>query len=181
MSTQVQATTQLSLNASASSVSGLGTQQLPLNLPSLVFAALTNGSAAANKVNQMYQTTGTLALSTAADIDLYAFGGAKDGGGNAITMATIKFLFFQLVGATVPVEADYIILGNKAATSGWTSFFQTNTDSGKIYTGGAFMLFDPGATGYVVGSSTTNHLLTLTAGANSGTVTYNLIVIGATA
>lgn len=170
---------QLQVNGQVTTTGGPANPQLPINLPQLINQQFANGGAAANLANQFYSVTGTLSASGAADIDLYAFGGATDIGGNVYTNAKIKFLFFQLIGVVGTVfEADYVILGNKGTTAGWTSFFGTNTDSGKIYSGGAFMLLDPGATAYAVGSSTTNHLLTLTAGANTGIVTYNLIVIG---
>ena len=175
-----------------SSVAGLGVPQLSLQLASLVSLALTNGTGAAGKVNQLYQVQTTLAASASIDYDLYAFGGALDAIGNAYTMATLKLLIFQnlgVLGATV--EADYIKLGGKGTTAGWTSFFGTNTDTGKIFAGpatavnptptpGTLILVDSGATGYVVGASTTNHILTLTAGANTGACTYNLIAVGAT-
>lgn len=171
----------IALNGQVTTTGGLANPTLPISFPGLINLVLTNGTNAANKVGPFYSTVGTLAASSTVDIDLYALGGATDIGGNAFTMAKLKFLFFQLIGATVPVEADYVILGNKGTTAGWAgsgSFFQVNTDSGKIFTGGFVALGDPGATAYAVGNSTTNHILTLTSGANSGPVTYNFITAG---
>lgn len=193
MSTTATANIVVSLQANAQAVKGLATQAQPITLPQLVQLGLISGNAAALKIDQLYQTTGTLAASATADIDLYAFGGALDGGGNALTMATIKLLIFinyGVPGATV--EADYIKLGGKGTTAGWTSYFGTNTDTVKIFSGpatstnpnpnpGFHIIGDGGATGYAVGASTTNHILTLTAGANTGAVSYGLIVAGATA
>ena len=163
-----------------SGVSGLGTIQLPLQLQSLVATSLTSGTGA-NKVNQLFQTQTTLAASTAIDYDLYAYGAVKDAVGNAYTMATVKLLIIQNIGATIPLEADTLTIGGKGTTAGWTSAFGTNTDTIKLNTGGTFVLFDPGSVGYVVGASTTNHILTLTASASASPLTYNLIVVGATA
>jgi len=180
----------MGVSFNVSGPSGLGTIQLPLTLNALIASTLASGAGAAGKVNQLYQTQGTLAASASVDIDLYAFGGALDAAGNAYTMATVKLLIIQVIGATTVTEADYIKVGGKGTTAGWTSAFGTNTDTLKIFSGpatasgisapGTFILWDIGATGYVVGSSTTNHILTLTAGANTGTVTYNVIVVGAT-
>lgn len=193
MSTSVSASCTLSLQANVTGVSGLSTIQLPLSLLSLIQESMSNGSAAAHKVNQLYQTQATLAASASLDVDLYAYGGALDAAGNAFTMATVKLLIFQNLGVSgAAVEADYIKVGGKGTTAGWTSYFGTNTDTAKIFSGaagatipnpapGTLLIYDPGATGYVVGNSTTNHILTLTAGVNTGACTYNLIVIGATA
>lgn len=160
----------------------LGALQFPLALTQLVSAALTNGSAAANKVNQIYISQTTLAASASLDVNLYSYSAGLDPVGNALTMATVKLLIFQNLGVSgAVVEADYIKLGGKGTTAGWTSFFGTNSDTGKILSGGTLVLWEPGATGYVVGTSTTNNILTLTAGANSGACGYNLIVVGATA
>lgn len=182
----------LAFNGIVSGASGLGVIQLPLQLQSLIAASLANGTGA-NKANQLYQVAGTLAASASLDVDLYAFGGALDAIGNAFTMLTAKLLIFQNLGvAGAVVEADYIKLGGKGTTAGWTSYLGTNTDTVKVFSGpattanpnlnpGTVVIWDGGATGYPVGASTTNHILTLTAGANTGVVGFNLLVVGATA
>lgn len=182
-----------SLVALASAVKGLGTQQEAFTLPQLINLGLISGNTGALKVDQLYQAQGTLAASASVDIDLYAFGGALDAGGNAYTNTIVKLLIFRNFGvAGATVEADYIKLGGKGTTAGWTSWLGTNTDTVKVLSGpatatnptltpGFLMIGDGGATGYAVGASTTNHILTLTAGANTGTVAYDIIVVGATA
>lgn len=182
MATKVSGNFGLSLvNFLIQDLKGLSTIATPINFPQLVSIPFTTGTNAANLTDQFYQASGTLASTATVDIDLYAFGAVTDGAGNAITLAKLKGLIFILDGAATPVEADYVILGNKAATSGWTSFFVANTDSGKIYTGGGIALWSPGAAAYAVGASTTNHLLKLTAGTNSGTVTYRIFAWGTSA
>ncbi|MDB6022931.1 MAG: hypothetical protein JWQ04_2788 [Pedosphaera sp.] len=182
----------LALNGLVSAAGPFGPIQFPLSLQSLITDALTNGTGA-RKVNQAYLVQATLAASASIDYDLYAFGGALDAGQNPYTNATVKLLIFQNLGVPgAVVEADYIKLGGKGTTAGWTSYFGTNTDTVKILSGpatavnpnpspGTHLIYDAGSTGYVVGASTTNHILTLTAGANTGACLYNLLVIGATA
>lgn len=184
-----------SINVNGSQAIGLtgsSAASSSIAIPSMVNLSLIAGVAGDGKVNQAIQLTGTLAASASVDIDLYALGGALDAGGTAYTMAIVKALVFQNFGVRgATVEADYIKIGGKGTTAGWTSAFGTNTDTLKIFSGpattvnptptpGTVILIDSGATGYAVGNSTTNHILTLTAGANSGTVTYSLILVGAT-
>lgn len=172
----------LGLNGLVSGGSGLAPIQQPITLNQLIAASLANGSGAANKANQLYVTQATLAASDTLDVNLYSFGGAVDAGGNAYTMTVLKLLIFQNLGVSgAVVEADYIKLGGKGSTAAWTSYLGTNTDTVKVTSGGTHLIFNPGAAGYAVGSSTTNNILTLTAGANTGACKYNLIVVGATA
>lgn len=190
MSTQVSGSVGIALNnVTAQDTKGLSTISTVVNLPQLISQAFTNGSAAANKTNQFYQARLTQTISGATDIDLYAFGAVTDGAGNAITMATIKLILIVVQGislGTTPAtftvtETDNLVFGGKGTTAGWTSVFGTNAHTIKIPAGGAFLFYDPGATGFVVGNSTTNHILTVTAPANSGTLTYDVYVLGATA
>lgn len=176
----------LALVGLVSGTVGLLTPSQAIAMMNLVNATPGSGTGAGN-LNQFYQTQTTLAASATIDYDLYAWGGALDISGTALTMAKIKLLVIQNLGVVAaPVEADSLIIGGKGATSGWTSYFGTNTDTGKILspasvaaTPGTFFLCNLGV-GYTVGNSTTNHLLTLTAGSNTGAVTYNIIAFGAT-
>lgn len=176
--TQVTANLNLQLTAAISAVvDALNTRTQNPSFPSLLAQAFANGSAAANKVNQYYMAARTLSGSGSEDLDLYALGAVTDAGGNAYTMATIKAIIIQNTNTT---EANTITIGNKAATSGWTSMFVANTDSIVIPGGATIIYISPGATGAVVGASTTNHLLHVVNNA-AGSVTYNIWIIGATA
>lgn len=151
-----------------------------INFATLINAALTSGTGA-GKVNQAFYETITLASGATTTLDLYAWGGAKDAAGNAITMATIKLLIIQVVGGAIPLETEHIVVGAGGSSAAWTSYFVANTDSATIPTGGMFFVYNPGATGYVVGASTTNHTLLLTAGTTAGPLTINIYAVGATA
>lgn len=184
MSSQVSGNLNLQVSATLSSAIGtVGTTQLPIQL--LQQLAFTNGTGA-GKANQLLVLQGTIATSSHVDVDLYANGSVSDAVGNALTMAVGKLLIIQNLGSATPTEADTMTVGGTTATSAWTSFLGTNADSIKlpgpdsagkstfICVGGS------GSTAYAIGASTTNHLLRISnTGAN--TITYNVILIGATA
>ncbi len=148
--------------------------QLPATIQNLIQFTLASGTGA-GKGNQMYLDTRDL-NSTTEDINVYAPGVAGlDVFGVAFTIATVKLCIVLNNSAT---ESQTLVLGNKAATSGWTTFLSPNTAT-MVVPGGGFVAFgDSGATGMIVGNSTTNHLLTVT---NSAHFTYTIIIIGATA
>ncbi len=181
--------------------SAIGTLITPaqqIQLSTLLNLAFANGAGASMQANQFYMVSGTIASSGHTDIDLYAFGGANDLMGNALTMAVCKALFIQNQGISTGVsanflEADTLIVGNEGTTAAWAGgspgFFGANTHTitlpsppanGAVAQGGQIIAVAPGATGWPVGSSTTNHKLRLTSGASSNTIRYNLIAIGAT-
>jgi hypothetical protein len=150
--------------------------QFPLTLPSILANSFATSGTGANKCNQLWFSTRTLASSASEDINVYT-PSTTDAVGNALTIATVKVLLIQ---NTSLVETDYLSVGGKGTTAGWTSFLADNTDIIKILGGSTICAIAPGAVGWVVGASTTNHLLTIL---NSGaaSVTYNIAIIGATA
>lgn len=169
----------LAINAALIQASGLTSQGLTL-AQALVSAQMGNGSGA-GLVAQLYQAVFTLATNSNATLDLYAFGGALDAGGNAYTMAQVKILIIQNLGVSgAVVESDILTIGALGTTAGWTSLLTPNTAGAIIPSGGTLLFANPTAnTGLVVGNSTTNHNLKFTSGAsNTGTITYNVIAIG---
>lgn len=162
--------------ASVVSATASLSSQFLLSLPTALANTFATSGTGANKVNQLWFSTRTLASSATEDINVYT-PSANDALGNAMTIATVKVLYIQNTSAT---ETDYLSVGGKGTTAGWTSFLADNTDIIKILGGATVCAIAPGSTGWVVGASTTNHLLTVT---NSGaaSVTYNIAIIGATA
>jgi hypothetical protein len=153
------------------------TLQFPLAFATLVNQLFTSGAGAAAAVNQAIISARSLTATSNETLDLYAFGAANDVVGNAITLATIKIFIVQ---NTAAVEADSITLGQIGSTAQWTSFMSPNTAGLIIPGGGCICMFAPGATGLVVGASTTNHQLKVVNNSASNTVAYNIIAIGAT-
>jgi hypothetical protein len=107
--------------------------------------------------------------------------------GGTGTGATLTITSAVIVAATPPVfvEGDFLTIGNVGTTAGWTSVLGTNTDTIKLKSGtsnlpGTIFICEGGATGFVVGASSTNNILNIT---NSGSnpITFLIVVIGATA
>lgn len=179
MATTVTGSVNGGLNFTASSVVSASqslSAQFPLTLPSGLANAFTTSGTGANKCNQLWFSTRTLAGSATEDINVYT-PSATDAVGNALTIATVKILYIQNTSTT---ETDYLSVGGKGDTSAWTSFLADNTDIMKILGGATVCAIAPGATGWIVGASTTNHVLKIT-NSGSGSVTYNIAIIGATA
>lgn len=169
----------IAINAALTQATGLTAQGLTL-AQQLVAGQMKNGTGA-GLVAQLFQGQFTLATNSNTTLDMYAFGGALDAGGNAYTMAQIKVLIIQNLGVNgAIVESDILTIGALGTTAGWTSLLTPNTAGLIIPSGGTIAFANPTAnTGLVVGSSTTNHNLKFTSGAsNTGTITYNVIAIG---
>jgi hypothetical protein len=111
---------------------------------------------------------------------------------NAVTGGTGTTATMDLTMATVTtqqsavyVEGDFLTIGALGTTAQWTSFLTPNTASILLKSGtnanpGYLQHSEGGATGVVVGASSTNNTLLIT---NSGSnpVTYQIIAVGATA
>lgn len=178
MSTAV--TTSFSAQLTGQLVSAAGgslfSLQFPINLPTLLAQQTTTGTGA-NKADQFYIDQRTLATTVAERINLYSFGsGTKDAVGNAFTLANVKTLIIQNTSTT---PGDYLTVGNDATSAEWTSFIGAAGVIGRVRGGGSLIITAPDASGYAV-VNTTNHLLKIL-NSGAGSVTYNIIVIGATA
>lgn len=181
MAETLQTTLNASLNANLQNVDALlNTASFSLNQQSLLAISLATGTGAA-KANLAMATQRTLASSASDSVSMYnwAFNGGSagtDGIGAAVLFANVKILIIQNTSAT---ESDFLSVGNDGTSAAWVSPFGANTHLVKIKGGSSLVLVDPGAAGYTV-VNTTNHLLKIL-NSGAGSVTYNLIAIGATA
>ncbi len=175
MAETVTSSLQVQLAAALTSTTGLGSASASFPLAALL-ANLTSGTGA-NKCNQIYYGQRTLASTANETLDIYNPATA-DALGNAFTIATVKMIVIQ---NTAAVEADSLTIGGTGSTAGWTSWLTPNTATAVIPGGGCFIAIAPGATGYVVGASTTNHQLKVLNNSASNSVVYNIWIIGATA
>lgn len=179
MPTSVNANVSLSITGTIGGGTGLIPPSASIALSSLIAQLFTNGTASAGKINQAMAITGTVAASGNTTVDLNAFGGALDAVGNAVNITKLKLLAVQLVGVVgTPVEADYITIGD--ASSDAFADWLGSTGTAKIYTGGMNIAYQPGVNGYALVATTACNLK-IVAGANSGTVTFNIVALGATA
>lgn len=166
------ANTLLTLSAAGTlfGTSGLATPQAGLNFSQIT--PLGNGTGA-NQADKMYAATRTLALSTGEDLDLA--GVLTDSFGASITFARIKAMLFRASAA----NANNVIVGN-AASNGFVSWCGSATDKVTVRPGGTFALFAPDAVAYAVTASTADLLHVLNGGAGTA-VTYDVVLIGASA
>lgn len=178
-------TLQTNLNASLSAslaltdlLSNIAT--FALNQPSLLALSLATGTGA-NKANLAMAAQRTLASSANDSISMYNWainGGSAgvDGLGQAVLFANVKIIIVQNMSTT---PGDFLSVGNDNTSAAWVSMLTDKTDIVKVRGGGTFIAVAPDATGYAV-VNTTNHLLKIL-NSGAGSVTYNIIAIGATA
>lgn len=185
MAETIQASMSVNLTAVLNQNSGIGTGTFnaPLNA---IIAQLVTGNAGAGKADQVYYSQRSLATSSSENIDLYSppLGSGTDAFGNALTITHVKMLVIQNLGqsatTTTPTESDTLIIGAGGATTQCTSILTPNTSGLVIPGGGCLILTSPGAIGYLVGNSSTNHILKIATG-GADTTFYNLWIVGATA
>lgn len=137
-------------------------------------AALTDGTAA-GKADKVFHDTRTLAASATEDLDLA--GVLLDPLGVALTFARVKGLIIVAAAANV----NNVIVGG-AAANGFVSPFGGATHTVTVRPGATLALVagSADATGYAVTPGTADLLKVANSGAGS-TVTYDVIVIGASA
>ena len=137
-----------------------------------VFAQAFAQGVAANQANQMWTDSRSIAGSGNDDIDFA--GGITSAFGASITFTSIKAIIIKAAAA----NANNLIMGNEG-TNPFATMFGDPADTLIIQPGGILALTAPGATGYAVTASTGDKLRLTNGG--SGTINYDIIVIGETA
>jgi hypothetical protein len=132
---------------------------------------LTDG-VGAGQIDRMFSDRRTLAASGTEDLDLA--GALTDSFGLAVTFARIKLIYVAALAANVN---DVNV--TRAAANGVPLFLAAG-DGLPIKPGGAFMWVAPNATGVPVTAATAD-LLTFTNAAGGAPVTYDVIILGASA
>lgn len=126
-----------------------------------------------NQADRVFSETRTIAASGTFDLDLA--GVLLDIFGSVITFARIKgIIVLPLVANT-----NNVVLGNHA-TAAFVGPFGAATHTLAVKPGGILALIMPDATGWAVTPTTADMLKFTNGGAGTG-VTYDLIVIGASA
>ena len=138
-----------------------GSLGVPLNM--------TDGTAA-NQADLLFSDTRTTATE---ELDLAA--GLTDAYGSTITMARVKAILIKAAAANTQ---DVYVGG--AAANGFITPFVDATDKLIVRAGGAFLLWAPDATAYAV-TAGTGDLLKIAAADGSTPITYDIIIIGASA
>lgn len=133
--------------------------------------ALTSGTGA-NQADMMWHDTRTLAASGTENIDLA--GSLTGAFGTTLTFARIKGLVVAAAsGNTNDVQVA------RGSSNGFLMFLAAS-DGFLVKPGGYFCWFAPGATGVAVTAGSSD-ILTITNSAGSTGVTYDIVIIGASA
>jgi hypothetical protein len=131
-------------------------------------ANLANGTGA-SQASQVYQDNGSLGASASTNIDLA--GSLTNAFGATITFTKIKLLAIR--ASTANNVANNLQVTRPAA-NGFV-WFLAASDGFYLAPGATFIWFDPAGVAVTAG---TGDILTLTNGAGSNTITYDLIIVG---
>lgn len=172
----------LSVVADLSQAAGLATGRVPLNR--IYQASLDNGTGA-GKADLVYHAQRTLAPSATEDLDLAGVL-ASLLPGSALTFVRVKGLIVAARGVTdangtvITPNVNNVVVG-AAAGSPWTALLNS-TGTVTLRPGAVFAAFADAtdATAYAV-TATTADLLKVANSAGVSSVTYDIIVIGASA
>jgi hypothetical protein len=163
-------TIKLDLTSILTSALDLATAQAALTYAKSL--ALADGTGA-NQADQIWHDQRIIAASGTENLDLA--GVLTNALGATVTFARVRaMLIFAAVGNTNNVR-----VGNTTSNA-WATWAGANTHWIPVRPGGLMLLVAPDATGYTVTAGTGDQLTISNSGAGSG-VTYDIILIGATA
>lgn len=140
---------------------------------SYAFASQLASGTGAGQADLVFSDTRTLAASASESLDLA--GSLVDALGATLTFARVKGL---IVVAAAANTNDVVIGG--ATSNAFVGPFADATDKIKVKPGGTIALWAPGATAYPV-TAGTGDLLQIANSAAGTSVTYDVIIIGASA
>jgi hypothetical protein len=127
----------------------------------------------ANQADLIWSDTRTLAASATENLDLA--GSLVDALGSTLTFARVKAIYVHAADGNV----NDVVFGG-AASNGFVGPFADATDKIKVKSGGTWAIVAPGATGYPVTAGTGDILLVANGGSGTS-VTYDIVIIGASA
>jgi hypothetical protein len=159
----------LDLKSTLSSALDLVTSRAPLDYSSTI--ALASGTGA-NQADKIFADTRTLSASATEDLDLA--GVLSDPLGAALTFARIKAVLVKAAAGNTN-----LVQVTRPASNGVPLFLAAG-DGLAVRPGGLFLWVAPDATGVAV-TAGTGDLLTFTNSAGSTSVTYDVVIIGASA
>lgn len=163
-------TLDVGLKASQTSPKDLTTATANVNYAKRLILAT---GTATNQADLIFSDNRTITASGTDALDLA--GSLVDALGVTLSFARVKGLIVVAAAANV----NDVVIGG-AASNTFINWVGDATDKIKVKPGGVFCLFAPGATGYPVTAATGDQLLI--ANSSSGTsVTYDVVIIGASA
>lgn len=158
------------LDAIYTSALDLSTTTNPLGFTRQISLATGTGAGQADKI---FHDERTLTASSSENLDLA--GTLVDAFGATITFARIK----GIVVYASPANTNNVLVGG-AASNGFINWVGDTTDVIVVRPGGLFTLFATDATAYVVTASTGDLLKVANSGGTTS-VTYDVVLIGASA
>ncbi|MEW2383382.1 hypothetical protein AB0873_15005 [Micromonospora sp. NPDC047707] len=160
----------VSLTAELRNDLDLAAASVPLSL--LRRVDLANGTAA-GQADRVFHDRRTLGASASESLDLA--GGLVDALGAALTFARVK----ALIVAAAAANTNAVRVGG-AAANGWTTWAGGADDVVSVRPGGLLVLAAGDATAYPV-TAGTGDLLSVANGGAGTPVTYDIVIIGASA
>ena len=159
-------------------VNGTAKNTLDLTYAQAVLAYAKSGSlvtgTGANQADRIFSDQRTIAPSANDDLDLTGTT-LQDNLGENLALARIKVLAVYAAAA----NANTLVMGGAAAAAITTILGGTNPTL-TIRPGGMFLITAPDATGFAI-TATTADILRFTNGGAGTSVTYDIVVIGASA
>lgn len=148
----------------------LAVGRVPLELTKRI--NLTSGTGA-NQADRIFHDQRTLAASGTENLDLA--GVLTDAFGASLTFVRVR----GLIVAAAAGNTNNVVVGGHA-TAAWATWVADATDRVVVRPGGVLALFAPDTTAYAV-TATSADLLTVTNSAGSTSVTYDIVIVGASA
>lgn len=124
-----------------------------------------------NQADRLFTDQRTISASSNDDLDLA--GSLADAFGQTITFARIKAILIKAAAANV----NDLVVG-AAAANAFVGPFGASTHTVKVRPGGFLLLACPDATGWAV-TAGTGDILRIANGAGGSSVTYDIVLIGA--
>lgn len=162
-------TSQVNLQVSAQYSNTVGLQDVSAPLTVMKTISLAHGTGA-NQADKVYSQQYSIATGATQSIDVA--GSLTDSMGVAFTPARIKAIY---IGSAAANTTNLTVFGDAAHVP----FFGTVATSFTMRPGGAFLLVDPGATGYVVTASTGDIIKIINAA--GATAVVDLVIVAASA
>lgn len=127
----------------------------------------------ADQADMLWHDQRTLGASATENLDLA--GSLTNAFGDVQTFARVKLLLVKAAAA----NTNNVLVGGDA-TSTFLTWVVAENDAVVVRPGGLLLLYAPDATAYAV-TATTGDLLMITNSAGSTSVTYDIVIIGASA
>lgn len=127
----------------------------------------------ANQIDRIWADTRTLTASSSEDLDLA--GSLVDAIGQAVTFARVKAILIRPAAA----NTNNVIVGG-ASSNQFLTWVGGATHTVTVRPGGLFALCAPDATAYAV-TAGTGDLLKIANSSSGTSVTYDIVILGATA